>query len=413
MAKGQGQLSEQLSVETLPAEFRAQLLSSEDSMFFNIAKFEHAQRVANMFAASDMVPQQFQGKAGNCMIALNYALRIGADPFMMLQTMHIIHGKPGIEGKLVAALINQSGKYREPLGYQWLDDKDNVIESHAVYSEKTKDGRGCRAFTKDAKSGQIVYGPKISWNIVYEEGWFGKNGSKWKTMPELMFMYRSASWFANVHCPEVKLGMHTVEEIKDFVDMAPGPNGSYSMPKDQKTEKAGANVTYYPDGDAETPPNQGYSEPGQEQTKTEGDNTTETGTGENSEPGAENRGQEFKNLTDMELSTFLKLRTPGLKDFAEQWNPAFQTWPPEIQRIVANKFQREDKWAPLWDELTGVERTEENPQTAQNGAAGEEKLSPGFLLCPDGKKVAFFQCEDCDKGPTCQSKADYIESQKT
>jgi hypothetical protein len=50
---------------------------------------------------------------------------------------------------------------------------------------------------------------------VKEEGWLAKNGSKWKTMPELMFMYRAASWFINTHCPEIAMGLRTAEEIED------------------------------------------------------------------------------------------------------------------------------------------------------------------------------------------------------
>ncbi|HUU53100.1 MAG TPA: hypothetical protein VMW44_00500, partial [Candidatus Bathyarchaeia archaeon] len=212
----------------LPAVMRAQMLSNETSMFFNVALFEHGQRIAQMFAGSTMVPQQFRDNPGNCMIALNYASRIQADPFMMMQCMYVIGGNPGIEGKLVAALVNQSSKYSEPLEYQWIDANGKEVERHVVFGNPAKDGRGCRAVSIDAKSGAEVVGPTITWNIVHAEGWFNKNGSKWKTMPELMFMYRAASWFANIHCPEVKLGMQTTEELRDIVTLGKGPGGTYS-----------------------------------------------------------------------------------------------------------------------------------------------------------------------------------------
>ena len=51
--------------------------------------------------------------------------------------------------------------------------------------------------------------------MAKDEGWLDKSGSKWKTMPRQMMMYRAASFFARAHCPEVLLGIQTVEEVQD------------------------------------------------------------------------------------------------------------------------------------------------------------------------------------------------------
>jgi hypothetical protein len=207
--------------EMLPVEVRAQMLSKETSLYFNLAKFEHAQRIANLFSSSTMVPQHFQGNTANCLIALNYADRLQADPFMVMQNMYIVHGRPGVEAKLVIALINQSGKYSEPLKFRF----DGAGEDY-----------GCTAWTREAKSAELVEGPKVTWKMVKAEGWDTKNGTKWKTIPDLMFRYRAASWFANVHCPELKLGMQTVEEIHDFVELQETNNGKWTAPQAPKEE---------------------------------------------------------------------------------------------------------------------------------------------------------------------------------
>ena len=47
------------------------------------------------------------------------------------------------------------------------------------------------------------------------EGWIDKNGSKWKTMPQIMLRYRAASFFARMNCPELTLGYFTKEEVID------------------------------------------------------------------------------------------------------------------------------------------------------------------------------------------------------
>jgi hypothetical protein len=224
--------------EKLPAEYRAEMLKTQESIFLNVALFEQAQRVAQVFANSTMVPDHFQKNLGNCMIALNYAMRIKADPFMVMQSMYIVHGRPGIEGKLVEAVINASGKYAEPLQYVWLDPEDNEVPRKTVLEHKNFQGYGCQAYTKDAKSGQKVTGPKITWQLVKAEGWYDKNGSKWQTMPEMMFIYRAASWFGNKNCPELKLGMATVEELHDSIDLQRQSNGSYATAIDATKKKA-------------------------------------------------------------------------------------------------------------------------------------------------------------------------------
>lgn len=53
--------------------------------------------------------------------------------------------------------------------------------------------------------------------IAKSEGWFQKNGSKWKTMPQQMLMYRAAAWFIRVIAPEISMGLHTQEEVVDAV----------------------------------------------------------------------------------------------------------------------------------------------------------------------------------------------------
>jgi len=52
--------------------------------------------------------------------------------------------------------------------------------------------------------------------MAKDEGWLGKQGSKWKTMPELMLMYRAAAFFGRLYAPDVTMGMQTTQEIADI-----------------------------------------------------------------------------------------------------------------------------------------------------------------------------------------------------
>jgi hypothetical protein len=63
--------------------------------------------------------------------------------------------------------------------------------------------------------GNEVTGAKVTMQMAKDEGWIDKAGSKWKTMPEQMLMYRAGAFFARVHCPDVLYGIQMVEEVKD------------------------------------------------------------------------------------------------------------------------------------------------------------------------------------------------------
>ena len=205
------------------------------SIFLNKTAFEQAFRVANMLAASTIVPEHFQENVGNCMIALNFAHRIKADPFMVMQSLYVVHGKPGIEGKLVIALINQCGRFR-PLQFEEGQDF-------------------CYAYAKDIKSDEILEGTKITLKMVKAEGWYDKKGSKWKTIPDQMYRYRAAAFFARTHCPEVLLGMQTKEELIDV-----GPPDTTADKAKELTEKLKEPGIVIPEGPmSDKPENSTYT----------------------------------------------------------------------------------------------------------------------------------------------------------
>ena len=182
---------------------KKQMVIKNTSLLLDVEKFAHAQRVGNMLTTSTMVPDHFRNNLGNCVIALNYADRVGLDPFMVMQKMYIIHGKPAIETQLQIALFNNSESY-----------------SHIKYKLSGEgDSRQCIAYATDLTANEEVEGPAVSIDMSKKEGWYGKNGSKWKTMPELMLRYRAAAFFIRLYAPETTLGLATKEEAIDIGEM--------------------------------------------------------------------------------------------------------------------------------------------------------------------------------------------------
>lgn len=170
------------------------------SLFFDVGAFEHAQRVSKMLSTSTMVPEHFRNNIGNCVIALNYAHRAQLDPFMAMQKMYIIKGKPAIEAQLQIALFNKSENYSN-LKYRMVGEGDKQT---------------CTAYAIEKETGDEITGPPVSIALAKAEGWYSKNGSKWKTLPDLMLRYRAASFFIRLHAPETTFGLLSKDEAEDM-----------------------------------------------------------------------------------------------------------------------------------------------------------------------------------------------------
>lgn len=188
--------------QPLPAAIVAKMPvvdDSEYSILFDTGKFEQAYRVARLFSASKFVPEAYQGQPENCFVALQMATRLHIDPLMFMQKTYIVHNKPGMESTLAIALINSRGPFTGPI--QWR------LEGSGM-------GRKCTAFATHKQSGELCEA-ECTMEMAKAEGWLDKNGSKWKTLPELMLRYRSASFLGRLYAPECLMGIPTVDELHD------------------------------------------------------------------------------------------------------------------------------------------------------------------------------------------------------
>jgi len=218
MATNKDDLEDTLNLSTNNTESKPLTLMSNNStvlsLFANIENFESAQRMAKLLSSSDLIPDQYRGNIPNTTIALEMAQRIGASPLAVMQNLYVVNGNPGWSAKFVIASLNSCGQFSK-LRY--------VMEGEGTT-------RSCYAWAKDLADGERLEGPIVTWTMALEEGWVQKKGSKWKTMPEVMFRYRAASFFGKLYAPEITMGMQTAEELHDIVDLTPNSQGEYELP---------------------------------------------------------------------------------------------------------------------------------------------------------------------------------------
>lgn len=174
---------------------------STNGIFSSIANFKEIYDIGKMFATSSLVPKNYQGKAMDCTIAVDMANRMGVSPMMVMQNLYVVQGRPQWSGQACTSLITASGKF---------------TDVHYVYTgNRNDDTWGCYIEAVNQKK-EVVKGPEVTIKMAKEEGWYGKSGSKWRTMPELMLAYRASAFFARIHVPNALMGCAVEGEIQDI-----------------------------------------------------------------------------------------------------------------------------------------------------------------------------------------------------
>lgn len=222
-------------------------------VFASAQNFEQAWRMSTAIAESTLVPEAYRKNPSNVLLAINIASRVRADVFAVMQSLDIIHGRPSWRSTYIIAAINSCGRYA-PLQFHLAGEGM---------------ARGCVAWTvpagvklpanvitpAQAKAAGIavIEGPEVTMAMAKAEGWIDRNGSKWKTIPELMLRYRAAAFFGRLNAPELLLGMQTAEEEQDrTIDITPrqpttGVAGARAMLSDPPAQSQPTHTTVTPE----------------------------------------------------------------------------------------------------------------------------------------------------------------------
>lgn len=175
-----------------------------------IQEFSDNWRMAGILAKASIIPQTYQGKPENVIVALGMAQKLGLDPFSVMQNLNIIKGKTSWSGSFCRTLIEKSNKFT------------NL--KLVFVGTKGTDSYGCYMQGVERETGETINGPEVTIRMAKSEGW--TSNTKWLNMPELMLSYRATSFFARVYVPEALNGVQTTEEIEDIM-------GSSNSPKRQ------------------------------------------------------------------------------------------------------------------------------------------------------------------------------------
>lgn len=167
--------------------------------FSSLENFKELYKIAQNLCNSDMIPSSYHGKPQNVIVALEIANRMNVSPFMVMQNLYMVKGKPSWSGQACISLLKAS--------------KDFSYINPIYVGKQGTDSYGCYFKAISAKTGDELIGTTITIAMAKAEGWM--SNSKWKNMPEQMLAYRAASFFARIYLPNALMGLSTEGEVED------------------------------------------------------------------------------------------------------------------------------------------------------------------------------------------------------
>jgi len=171
--------------------------------------FEHMQRVGGMLALSPLFPEHLRKGSketaiANGVLVMNMASRLNEDPLTVAQNIYFVGGKPGWSSSYMIGKANQHGVFKNPISWDLKGSGDNL--SVTAFAELASTGKKVTATCDMA--------------MAKAESW--TKNPKYRSMPEQMLRYRSATFLIRLYCPEVMVGVPAQVEVElDMKDVTP------------------------------------------------------------------------------------------------------------------------------------------------------------------------------------------------
>jgi len=160
-----------------------------------------AMEFSEVLSKSALIPQGYQGKPANVLVAVQWGMELGLPPLQALQNIAVINGKPSVYGDALLAMVRADTRCRGV--NERIEGKGDDRMAICTISRMHIDGEVEeieRTFSvSDAKQANL----------------WGKPGP-WKMYTERMMQHRARGNAIRDAFPDVIKGLITVEEAQDY-----------------------------------------------------------------------------------------------------------------------------------------------------------------------------------------------------
>lgn len=154
--------------------------------------------MSKMIAASDLAPKDYQGRAGNVLVAMQMGSELGLAPMQAIQNIAVINGRPSLWGDAMLAVVQSHPDF---VDIEEMDMKDIEAAGAATCTIHRK-GRTSRTATfsvNDAKTAKL----------------WGKGGP-WSQYPSRMLQMRARAFACRDMFSDALRGIQSAEEARDI-----------------------------------------------------------------------------------------------------------------------------------------------------------------------------------------------------
>lgn len=181
----------------------APVVITRDAFMFE-AQTTYLWKLATRYAGSRIVPEVYRNPEA-AFVACQLAARLGVDPMMVMQNVHMVKERPTLGAAFANSLAFNSGVFTGRIRFRYEGEGENLVVT--AYATRADDGELCEGV--------------VSMKMAREENWV-KN-EKYRSMPRQMLSYRAIMFLLRLHAPDVILGMHAREELEDEIGLVSRP----------------------------------------------------------------------------------------------------------------------------------------------------------------------------------------------
>lgn len=216
-------MSEETAAAEPSADLKLQLTEAArskkfDSALESTASFAHHWRIAELFAASQFVPDHYKNKAGECLIAIEMAKQMREHPLMLMQATYMVKGRPGFSSAFMISRANQNAGLKSKIRWRVEELDPATVEASTFVNrpggkkKETFELRNVRvtAYATD-EHGETI-DADVDTAMAVAEDWI--SNTKYQSMFVHMMKWRSAAFLVRLYMPEVMMGQLTVDELE-------------------------------------------------------------------------------------------------------------------------------------------------------------------------------------------------------
>lgn len=161
---------------------------------------DQALRISEMFAKSDLVPDNYKNKPANIFLAVSAGASLGLAPFQAMQNIAVINGKPSIFGDALLAMVRNDKRclsVKESIVGEAMNRTATCIVSRLAPNGETEIISSSFCLGDAQKAGLLNRGP-------------------WKSYPDRMLQMRARGFALRDAFADVIGGLITSEEAQDY-----------------------------------------------------------------------------------------------------------------------------------------------------------------------------------------------------